>query len=1152
MATRDVGNLRTRLSWEDEGATRSLKGFEKDLKGLRSEMNLARSGGKEYTNSLKGLRQQSDILTRRFRTQEERVKELRKRYDESVQVKGRDAEQTQNLENELRNATAQMNRTENQLERVNTRIEEQINPWKRLGREMDDAGQQMQTIGRGMTDFGKNYSMRVTAPIVAGGAAVFKASMDFESAFAGVEKTVEGTEQQLSTVRQEIRDMAKDIPATTEQIASVAESAGQLGIVTENVTDFTKTMIDLGEATNMTSEQAATEFARFANIVGMSQDDFDKLGSVIVDLGNNLATTESEISSMAMRIAGAGTQVGLTESEILAFSGALSSVGIEAEAGGSAFSKVMVNMQLAAETGGDSLDNFAKVAGVSAKDFKDAYEQDATGAIISFIEGLSTAEDRGLSAIGILDEMGIKEVRLRDTLLRAAGATEVFNDAIEIGSGAWKENTALTEEAEKRYETTESQMRIMWNRIKDVAISLGDALVPAVMDAIDAAEPFIQKIEDGAEAFADMDEEQQRTILKLIGLAAAIGPVSVGLGGMTTTIGGLLRVGGSVSTMLGRAGGAGLIGRIGLLGLGGPVGLAVGGVAALTTGVYLLNEQSKESTEEVLNSIEKRKEELDTLDELVSRYETLKEKNKLSTDEVLRYMDIMTELKDAKTEKAIEALTKEQEGLLEKSGFTNQEMEEFLELNGEIVEQTPSKVQAISEQGNAYVEVTEKVKELNEAERQRLLDDTYVAIKDRLDEHKNNLEDQRELQAEIKELEGERSSTISEISSVTDDLREKDLEIHSLREKIRDATGEEAIKLSEKLLQLEDERDVLDSVREKHDQQIDRIDKQIGKKEESLGKTKEEIEAYNDLLYEYEAIILSQLDLNAERGEGVLKLEEEISKLNEAKKQLEDNKEEGKLTTQEYQEQVKEIDEQVGNLRDAKRELENIVDIADTNVYKDRNRDLAKNKRTIDDIKKSSELVNEVLSKDIDKDVDVDDNGTAEKVHDEATKKGDKTVDVSLARRNNIWDLVPSSISVGVDLIGGALGFAKGTDSHPGGRSWLGEEGPELVRYGSKWAMANFGLYDDVPRGAQVFTHDESKKILRSLNNTPGYAEGISPTGEADRIANRLSQPQQSQGQAVIYTTVINQINGREVSREIYRDITELQERDREIESSFK
>src|SRR5690606_32360629 len=142
-------------------------------------------------------------------------------------------------------------------------------------------------------------------------------------------------------------------------------------------------------------------------------------------------------------------------------------------------------------------------------------------------------------------------------------------------------NTALSDEAAQRYETTESQLKILWNRIKDVGIELGQVLIPAFMDAIDAAEPFIRKIEEGAKAFSDMSREEQETILKMIGLVAAVGPASVALGGLTSGIGGVLKAGGKLSELLGKSGsgkggGAGLLGSIGLMGSkAGPVGLAV-------------------------------------------------------------------------------------------------------------------------------------------------------------------------------------------------------------------------------------------------------------------------------------------------------------------------------------------------------------------------------------------------------------------------------------------------------------------------------------------------------------------------------------------------------------------------------------------------
>jgi len=317
---------------------------------------------------------------------------------------------------------------------------------------------------------------------------------EFESAFAGVKKTVNATDVELLQMRDDIRQMARDVlPQTAAELSGIAESAGQLGIQTENVINFTKTMADMDVSTDLSSTEAAEEFAQFANITEMSQECFSNLGSVVVDLGNNMATTESDIVSMGMRIAAAGHQVKLSESDIMAYATSLSSVGIEAEAGGSAFSKMLVNLQMATETG-KGLKDYAKVAGMTGEQFKETFQQDATGAINAFLAGLNDTERNGKSAIAVLNDMGLTEVRLRDTLLRAANASELFDNALEISNKAWEENVALANEAAQRYATFESQAGILNNKITDIGISIYDDLKPGLTDVMVLANDFVDGI----------------------------------------------------------------------------------------------------------------------------------------------------------------------------------------------------------------------------------------------------------------------------------------------------------------------------------------------------------------------------------------------------------------------------------------------------------------------------------------------------------------------------------------------------------------------------------------------------------------------------------------------------------------------------------
>ena len=370
-----------------------------------------------------------------------------------------------------------------------------------FGAEAVDAGNKSEEFGDKAADAIKSLQgMLVAAGIVKSVKAIgtafwstIESAVEFESAITGVYKTVDGTDAQLAAISSDIKEMARVMPASTIEIAGVAEAAGQLGIATDDITAFTKVMINLGESTNLTADAAASALAKFVNITGMSSTQYENLGSSIVALGNNFATTEADIVAMSTRMASAGTLAGLTEPDILALAAAVSSVGIEADAGGSAMSKLLTDMQVAVETGSDRLEEFAAVAGMTGSQFADAFGDNAANALYAFISGLNDVERNGASATVVLEDMGFTEVRLSNAIKALAGNSGNLAAALNLSNSAWDKNNALANEANMRYATLESKMAMAKNAMAEFSTAVGAVLAPSAEKATTAWTGFVNR-----------------------------------------------------------------------------------------------------------------------------------------------------------------------------------------------------------------------------------------------------------------------------------------------------------------------------------------------------------------------------------------------------------------------------------------------------------------------------------------------------------------------------------------------------------------------------------------------------------------------------------------------------------------------------------
>lgn len=446
-------------------------------------------------------------------------------------------------------------------------------------------------VGAGFTKTGEMLdkaggwaTTRITLPLAAVGTASLKTFVSLEEAYAGVKKTVDGTDKQLADIRKELDHSANTVmPVARKELYGIAENAGQLGVKTKDVTSFTSTIAKLGATTDLTYDSASSQIAQFANITDMQMDNVGRLGSTIVDLGNNTATTESKIMGMAMRLGAAGKQVGMSQAEIIGLSAGLSSLGLEAEGGGTAVSKLLFDMQKSSMSGGKQLNKYAKVAGVSGKVFKKAFEDNAASALVMFTEGLGKLQKDGVDVISMLDGMGLSEVRLRDAILRTAGSNSLLNDTINMGNEAWKENNALNNEFNKYSETTAANIQITKNKLEGIGNTVGENLVPHLNIALD-------KVGKLAEGFGNLDQESQGKIVN-IGLGLLLlGPTMKVLSPIMKGVGWLIPKIGLLTSSIGAAGG--LVPWLGTAGTAfvafatGPVGIAIGAIAALSAAIY--------------------------------------------------------------------------------------------------------------------------------------------------------------------------------------------------------------------------------------------------------------------------------------------------------------------------------------------------------------------------------------------------------------------------------------------------------------------------------------------------------------------------------------------------------------------------------------
>lgn len=648
MATR---NISTKLAISGESEYRAaLKNINSELKALQSSLKLTQSQYQTNANSMQALSAKGEALRKVYEAQKKKVDELKSALDNARKAEQEYAKQKETLASKieannkaldaLKKTTGDTTKEEEKLNAENAKLQKEMegvdaklsaaqrgaNDWQiqlnnaqiklndldaelqkndkymdeasksadgcahsidEFGNEVHEASDEVKTMAsimasREIIDFGNNLKQALGDCI--------KSFADFEEGMAGVKRTTGIVGPELDELGAYFKQLSTEIPLSTKELTDIATTAGQLGVKgKDNVQQFTEVMAKLATTTDLTAETAATMLAQFANITHVT--DYERLGSVVASLGDATATTATKVVEMSQGIAAAGTQAGMSERDIMAISAAVGSLGIESAAGGTAMSTLISTIYKATQKGGDSLRDFASVAGMSAGQFKKYWEEDAVGALNAFITGLNDTERNGKSAVVILDELGITNVRQTRAILGLAEAGDLLTGTIEQANQAWEENVALDEKAAIMFDTMNAHMTTLENATDNLKKEIGAALAPTINELLDQGQDVIEGITRFVQKHPELTSALVTVAGSIVGITTAIAGVKAAYKALDFL--GMTKGLKNIATIAVEAGG-------GISGLGAALGAmatsaGIAGVALLS--IYTISDRCKDLKE---------------------------------------------------------------------------------------------------------------------------------------------------------------------------------------------------------------------------------------------------------------------------------------------------------------------------------------------------------------------------------------------------------------------------------------------------------------------------------------------------------------------------------------------------------------------------
>lgn len=547
-----MGNIKG-ITIEIGSDTKKFKSGLKDLnqsaKDLQRELTAVNKALKHDPKNTDLLRQKQELLTKSVsetKSKLDALKAAKEKADKDM------ASGTEINQEQYRRLVREISTTENSLKNL---TREMKNFGSVSAQQIAAAGEKMQDVGGKVEGVGKKL-LPVTGAVVGLGVAAVKTAADFDAAMSQVAAVSGASGEDLERLRKKAREMGEQTKFSASEAAEAMNYMAMAGWKTEDMLNGIEGIMSLAAASGENLGSVSDIVTDALTAFGLSAADAGHFSDVLAQASSNANTNVGMMGSTFQKVAPVAGALGYSVEDMSLAIGLMANASIKAEVAGTSLKTALANMAKPTDAQAAAMKQY----GISLIN--------ADGTMKSFGEVVNNLR----SSLGGLSEA--EQVAAASTIFGKesfAGMLAIVNaseaDFNKLTDAVYNCDGAAKNMADTMQDNLPGQLEILKSQMDELAISVGEILMPVIRDIVTHLQNFMDKLNG-------MSEEQQKTVVVIGLLAAALGPVIIIIGTLIQSIGAIMTVAPAVATALGAV-------KIAIAAIGGPVTIVIAVITAL-------------------------------------------------------------------------------------------------------------------------------------------------------------------------------------------------------------------------------------------------------------------------------------------------------------------------------------------------------------------------------------------------------------------------------------------------------------------------------------------------------------------------------------------------------------------------------------------